>query len=458
MEPDDRQDDRLIRERIGKLTGLRERGIDPYANDFSPDATLGEALSIIDDQVPRGSEQPTMRRFRLAGRVVAVRSFGRAAFVKLRDRSGELQVHLRRDTLGEQAFEVFGLCDSGDFLGVEGVGFRTRTGEPTVLAGRFRVLGKATRPLPEKWHGLRDLEARYRQRYLDLVANADVGRVFRTRSRMVRAMRAFLDQRDFLEVETPLMHSVRGGALARPFVTHHNALDLRLYLRLAPELYLKRLVVGGFDRVYEIGRNFRNEGLSRRHNPEFTMLEFYQAYATSTDLMSQTEELVCGLVRELHGGTTFVYQGLPIDVTPPWRRLTYEEIGSEEEAEHLSRQAPIFVHRWPIESSPLARRLDADPRYADRFEVFVGGFEVANAFSELNDPADQRGRFAEQIERARAGDAEAMDYDEDYCRALEHGMPPTAGEGIGVDRMVMLLADQPSIRDVILFPLMRPES
>jgi len=449
-------EDRLLRERTAKVAELRARGVNPYPNDFSPAETAAEALAAI-EALPPGSEATTDRRFRIAGRIVAVRSFGRAAFVKLRDRSGELQVHLKRDVLGEETFGLFSLCDAGDFLGVEGPGFRTRTGEPTVLAQGMRVLGKAVRPLPEKWHGLRDQEVRYRRRYLDLVANAEVARAFRLRSRIVRSIRAFLDARDFLEVETPIMHPVRGGALAKPFVTQHNALDLRLYLRIAPELYLKRLVVGGFERVYEIGRNFRNEGLSRRHNPEFTMLEFYQAYATGADLMTLTEELLTGLAREIHGGTTMPYQGKTIDLTPPWPRMTHDEIGGEEAAEQLSQSRPVFVHRWPVESSPLARRIDDDPRVADRFELFIGGMEVANAFSELNDPADQRARFAEQIERARGGDAEAMEYDEDYCRALEHGMPPTAGEGIGIDRIVMLLLDQPSIRDVILFPLLRPE-
>ena len=453
MEPEDR----LVQERLQKAAELRARGVNPYANDFAPSESLADALAAIEAEVARGTEAATGRRFRIAGRIVAVRSFGRAAFVKLRDRGAELQVHVKRDTLGEEAFALFLLCDAGDFLGVQGPGFRTRSGEPTVLAERLRVLGKAIRPLPEKWHGLRDVEARYRQRYLDLIANAEVARAFRARSRIVRRVRAFLDERDFLEVETPLLRPVRGGALARPFVTHHNALDLRLTLRIAPELYLKRLVVGGFERVYEIGRNFRNEGLSRRHNPEFTMLEFYQAYATATDLMALTEELICGLVRELHGGTTLPYQGATIDVTPPWPRKSYQEIGDEAEAERMSIERPVFVHRWPVETSPLARRVDADPRFVDRFELFLGGMEVANAFSELNDPADQRARFAEQIERGSKGDAEAMEYDEDYCRALEHGMPPTAGEGIGIDRLVMLLCDQPSIRDVILFPLLRPD-
>ena len=450
-------EDRLMQERIAKVAELRARGVNPYPNDFAPSDTMSAALAGIGAEVAEGAEAVTGRRFRIAGRIVAVRSFGKAAFVKLRDRSGELQVHVKRDTLGDEAFSLFLLCEGGDFLGVEGPGFRTRTGEVTVLCERFSVLGKAVRPLPEKWHGLKDVEARYRQHYLDLIANTEVMRAFRMRSRIVSRMRAFLDERDFLEVETPLLHSVRGGALAKPFVTHHNALDMRLYLRIAPELYLKRLVVGGLERVYEIGRNFRNEGLSRRHNPEFTMLEFYQAYATATDLMALTEELIGGLARELHGGNTLRYQGSSIDLTPPWPRFSYQEIGDEEKAERMSIERPVFVHRWPVESSPLARRVDADPRLVDRFELFIGGMEVANAFSELNDPADQRARFAEQLERAGRGDAEAMEYDEDYCRALEHGMPPTAGEGVGIDRIVMLLCDQPSIRDVILFPLLRPD-
>jgi lysyl-tRNA synthetase, class II len=450
-------DDRLVEERLANVAELRARGVNPYPNDFSPAETLAEAHQAIAGEIAEGSEAQTDKRFRVAGRMVAVRSFGRAAFVKLRDRSGELQVHVKRDALGDDAFALFASCDAGDFLGVLGPGFRTRTGEATVRAETVRVLGKAIRPLPEKWHGLRDVEARYRQRYLDLIANPDVARAFRTRSRIVGKIRAFLDARDFLEVETPLLHPVRGGALARPFTTHHEALDLPLYLRIAPELYLKRLVVGGFERVYEIGRNFRNEGLSRRHNPEFTMLEFYQAWATAADLMALTEELIAGLVREIHGGTTLSYQGRSIDLTPPWPRRTHDEIGGEEAAERISQERPVFVHRWPVASSPLARRIDGDPGYVDRFELYLGGLEVANAFSELNDPADQRARFAAQIESARGGDAEAMEHDEDYCRALEHGLPPTAGEGIGIDRIVMVLCDQPSIRDVILFPLLRPE-
>jgi lysyl-tRNA synthetase class 2 len=454
---DSHEADRLMRERAVKVDALRARGVNPYPSGFEPAESAAEARAAIEAAVAPGTEGSTDRRFRIAGRIVAMRSFGRAAFVKLRDRSGEVQVHVKRDVLGDETFGSFALCDAGDFLGVEGPGFRTRTGEPTVLARSLRFLGKAVRPLPEKWHGLRDHEARYRQRYLDLIANPDVARAFRLRSRIVRAIRAFFDARDYLEVETPLLHPLRGGALARPFVTRHNALDLQLFLRIAPELYLKRLVVGGFERVYEIGRNFRNEGLSRRHNPEFTMLEFYQAYATCHDLMDLTETLIVGLIREIHGGATLVHQGRTIDLAPPWTRMTYDQIGGEEAAEKMSESRPVFVHRWPVASSPLARRADDDPRYVDRFELCIGGMEVANAFSELNDPADQRARFAEQIEHGRAGDAEAMEYDEDYCRALEHGLPPTAGEGIGIDRLVMLLADQPSIRDVILFPLLRPE-
>jgi lysyl-tRNA synthetase class 2 len=453
----------------------------------------------------------------VAGRIVAIRSFGKAAFAKIRDRTGEIQIWVKLDVVGEQTFGLWKFVERGDFVGVEGPATlmtTTKAGEHTVVAERIHILTKTTRPLPEKWHGLQDMEIRYRQRYLDLVANPEVLEVFRKRTQIVRHLRRFFDERDFIEVETPMMHTVLGGAAARPFRTHHNALALDLYLRIAPELHLKRLVVGGFDRVYEIGRNFRNEGLSRQHNPEFTMLEFYQAYATYEDLMVLTQQLLSELAREICGGTQITYQGQAVDLGR-WERIPLKDAifaaavagrlpkGLErpmldDEAallgwvagsgvldgkgelsavlrkcethghrvgalfdyageQALPHDRPVFVVDYPAETSPLSRRNDAEPGKVDRFELFIVGREHANAFSELNDPVDQRARFQRQVEAKVRGAEETMDYDEDYCRALEYGLPPTAGEGIGVDRLVMLLADQPSIRDVILFPLMRPE-
>ena len=427
----------------------------------------------------------------------------------------ETAYNFKKDKLGDAEFEIWKRVERGDFIGACGPAMYTRTGELTILAESFSVLTKATRPLPEKFHGLSDVEIRYRQRYVDLIVNPEVRDVFAKRSAIVRSMRRFFDERGYLEVETPTMHTVAGGAAARPFRTHHNALDLDLTLRIAPELYLKRLVVGGFERVYEIGRNFRNEGLSRQHNPEFTMVEFYQAYATFTDLMKLTEELFVQLANEICGGPLISYGGKPVDLTPPWPRISMKDaivaasrsgilpVGLERSAldddaalnqwisssgvsargddlaallrksdshgervgalfdhggeQSLPADRPVFVVGYPAETSPLSRRNDLDPTTVDRFELFIVGREHANAFSELNDPADQRERFQRQVDAKARGAEETMDYDEDYCRALEYGMPPTAGEGIGIDRLVMLLTDQPSIRDVILFPLMRPE-
>jgi lysyl-tRNA synthetase class 2 len=509
----------LIAERERKAAELRRAGRDPYANDFSPRHTTAEAHAWFEagntpPEVGDPAALAAAPRFSVAGRIVAHRSFGKATFVKVRDRTGEIQVWVRQDVVGEAAFALWKLVERGDFVGAEGVPVVTKTGERTVLADQVHVLTKAVRPLPEKWHGLQDVEARYRQRYLDLVANPEVREVFLKRSAIVRQVRAFLDARGFLEVETPMMHTVLGGAAARPFRTHHNALDLDLYMRIAPELHLKRLVVGGFERVYEIGRNFRNEGLSRQHNPEFTMLEFYQAYATYKDLMALTRALFDELARAVTGGVAISYGGKPIDLSR-WEEIPLKDAavtasgqgllpaglerpmlddeaaltrwietsgltsrgdelaavlrkcGSHGErvgalfdygGEHaLPADRPVFVLDYPAETSPLSRRNDQDPTKVDRFELFIAGREYANAFSELNDPADQRGRFQRQVEAKARGHEETMDYDEDYCRALEYGMPPAAGEGIGIDRLTMLLTDQPSIRDVILFPLMRPE-
>ena len=513
----------LIAEREKKVQEIRELGANPYANGFTPTHTAAEIHAKFAGITPpaasteKGAPPPTLSDddFAVAGRIVAFRPFGKMAFVKIMDRTGEIQVQVRKDLIGDAAFELWKKVERGDFIGAVGSPVIMRTGELTIVAENVVILTKAIRPLPEKWHGLSDVEVRYRQRYVDLVVNPEVREVFRKRSALVAGVRRFLDARGYLEVETPMMHSILGGAAAKPFGTHHNALDLDLYMRIAPELYLKRLVVGSFERVYEIGRNFRNEGLSRQHNPEFTMLEFYQAYATYEDLMALTEALFQELAREIAGGEALTYQGQAVSLASPWPRIPMkdavvdaskrdmlpggleramlddgaalstwieasglgarnDELGvvlrkSDSHGERvgalfdyagektLPADRPAFVTEYPAETSPLSRRNDRDPSRVDRFELFIVGREHANAFSELNDPVDQRGRFARQVDAKAQGREETMDYDEDYCRALEYGLPPTAGEGIGIDRLTMLLTDQPSIRDVILFPLMRPE-
>ena len=490
----------LYTQRVEKAERWRVLGCNPFGNGYRPADLAGDiARKHASDTVEQLEAAPAT--YSIAGRVVALRSFGKAAFIKLRDRSGELQIHVKKDALGDQ-FERFKLTDLGDFVGVKGTLFRSKTGELTLAATEYLPLTKALRPPPEKWHGLADVETRYRQRYLDLVSNPEVKEVFLRRTRLVRFLREFLDKRGFVEVETPMMHSLVSGAAARPFTTHHNALDIPLYLRIAPELYLKRLVVGGLERVYEINRNFRNEGVSTRHNPEFTMLEWYQAYATFEDMMGQTEEMLAGAAEQVTGSTKVPYQGQVIDFAPPWPRLPMAQAVRqafpalsesdlrdpdrmraevapkvpESERRHLETLGPgamlavlfehgvearlvqpTFVTDFPTEISPLARRNDTRPEIADRFELFIVGREIANGFSELNDPQDQKGRFEAQLEAKRRGAVETMDYDEDYLRALEHGMPPTGGEGLGVDRLAMLLTDMPSIRDVILFPLLKPE-
>lgn len=505
--------------RLQRLHSLRERGINPFPNHFRNPQTISEvangprAFKASFGDVPETweaareqfNEGPAKEQtVRIAGRVMARRMFGKGIFLQLQDRTGQLQVLLGKQQLsaegeGHQDFEFFKKdLDLGDIIGVSGPLFFTKTGELTVQAHAACLLTKSLRQLPEKWHGLTDVETRYRQRYVDLLANAEVRDVFRRRSETVKAIRRFLDARDFLEVETPMLHPIAGGAAARPFTTHHNALNMPLYMRIAPELYLKRLVVGGFERVYEINRNFRNEGLSRRHNPEFTMLEFYQAYATYEDLMELTEELLEQVCQAVNNTSQISYEGQPVSMARPFRRLSLRQslvdVGGLSQAEVQDRDAllghlralkvpvkgteplgklqtlvfeekveaqlwnPTFVYGFPVEVSPLARRNDADPTITDRFELFVTGRELANAFSELNDPEDQRERFLKQLEAKAAGDEEATDYDADYIRALQHGLPPTAGEGIGIDRLVMLLTDAPSIRDVILFPHMRPET
>ncbi|MDZ4185739.1 MAG: lysine--tRNA ligase [Desulfuromonadales bacterium] len=487
----------LLLQRRAKLTEFREQGINPFANDFSVTHTAEQFLAahVDDDAVAlEGSSTP----YAVAGRIMARRDFGKAAFIQLQDRSGRTQVYVGRDNIGEEAFDLFKRIDIGDIVGVCGTPFRTKTGELSLRATTLRLLTKSLLPLPEKWHGLTDVETRYRQRYLDLIVNPEVREIFKKRSRIVSAIRDFMVQHDFHEVETPMMHPIAGGATARPFATHHNALDMELFLRIAPELYLKRLVVGGFDRVFEINRNFRNEGISIRHNPEFTMMEFYQAYATYEDLMNLTEQLIGHVAQSVLGTLEISYGGQEVDLRAPWARLTVREaivkygnvdpalledhaamveIGKglgldvdlatghgkllteifETVAEpHLWN--PTFITAYPTEVSPLSRKNDENPEIVDRFELFVVGRELANAFSELNDPIDQKERFVQQMVDKDAGDDEAHAMDEDYIRALEYGLPPTAGEGIGIDRLVMLLTDAPSIRDVILFPHMRPES
>jgi lysyl-tRNA synthetase class 2 len=431
----------------------------------------------------------------MAGRIMSLRSFGKASFITIKDNTGSIQAYIRKDRVGEEQFNVFKLTDIGDFIGIKGSPFKTRTGELTILANEIKLLSKSLRPLPEKWHGLTDVETRYRQRYLDLIANDEVKNVFILRSRIIQAFRNFFIKKGFLEVETPMMQPIPGGATARPFKTFHNSLGMDLYLRIAPELYLKRLVVGGLERVFEVNRNFRNEGISVKHNPEFTMLEFYMAYATYEDLMALTEELFNHILMEILGANAISYQGNTIDFTPPWKKISLydsliEVAGADKEVltnldaalkfagahgiplakkESLGKiltkifdqlvepnlTNPTFITGYPIEISPLSRRNDQDPEISDRFELFIAGKEIANAFTELNDPDDQRGRFMEQVALRESGDMEAQFMDEDYVTALEHGLPPTAGEGIGIDRVVMLLTDSPSIRDVIFFPHMR---
>ncbi len=488
-------EDIFMKQRIEKLNKLPEK----YPNDF----TINTYSSEIKKEYNELSEEELkkiQKKFKIAGRLMSIRNFGKAAFGVIKDFKGKIQVFFYKPVLKEN-FDMFKkLVDVGDILGIEGSLFRTKTGELTVLVENFKVLTKCLRPLPEKFHGLKDKELRYRQRYLDLIMNDNVAQVFKTRSKIINLIRKFFQEKDFLEVETPMMHPIPGGAAARPFITYHNALDMKLYLRIAPELYLKRLVVGGFDRVFEINRNFRNEGISIQHNPEFTMLEFYMAYATYLDLMTFTEELFNYLLTELFGTTKITYQGTEIDFTPPWDHLTVKEaivkfsdgyVDDEEkleDIEFLKKYAkelelelkgnepkgkilmeifeevaeekliqPTFVTDFPLDVSPLARKNPNHPEIVDRFELYIYGREIANAFSELNDPFDQKERFLKQLEERKKGDDEAHRMDEDYIKALEYGLPPTAGEGIGIDRLVMLLTNQPSIRDVILFPLLRPQ-
>lgn len=483
-----------IKQRREKLNALRKKG-NAHPNDFKRShlaaCVHGEYEKLENDQL-----EANPISVKMAGRMMTRRQMGKASFVHIQDMSGQMQAYLRENDLPTGVYEEFKSWDLGDIIAIEGALFKTKTGELSVKATNARLLTKALRPLPEKYHGLTDQETRYRQRYLDLITNEKSRKAFKTRTKLIHSMREFLNQHKFIEVETPMMQPIPGGAAARPFITHHNALDMKMYMRIAPELYLKRLVVGGFERVFEINRNFRNEGLSTRHNPEFTMLEFYQAYADYNDLMDFTEKMMQYLCEKVLGTTQMQYQGDTYDFGKPFTRLTVKEailqfnptIKAEdlENNEKLTEiatglglaikpdyglgkiqieifektveaelKAPTFITQYPTEVSPLARSNDAFPEITDRFEFFVGGREIANGFSELNDADDQAGRFKKQAEQLAMGDNEAMHYDADYIVALEHGLPPTAGEGIGIDRLVMLFTDSPSIRDVILFPQMR---
>jgi len=491
----DHDENHLIAERRAKLAKLRERGI-AFPNDFRRNALAGDLLTAYGGKSAEALEAAAIR-VSVAGRMRAKRVMGKASFLKVEDSSGAIQVFLQQSALGE-TYDEFKGWDVGDVIGAEGVLFRTKTNELSVRAEKIRLLTKSLRPLPDKWHGIADTEMRYRRRYVDLIMNEESRRVFETRTAIVRYLRAFLDSRGFLEVETPMLHPIPGGAAARPFKTHHNALDADMYLRIAPELYLKRLTVGGFERVYEINRNFRNEGVSTQHNPEFTMLELYQAYADYGDLMELIEKLFQGLADTLIGSRKLLYQGTELDLSKSFARMSIEDIilannadldpMSIRDAAYLRRVCdqmkipykagdgpgklqieifektgehtliqPTFAYAYPAEVSPLSRRNDQDPFITDRWEFFIGGRELANGFSELNDAEDQAQRFKDQVARKDAGDEEAMYYDADYVRALEYGMPPAAGLGLGVDRLVMLYTNSPSIRDVLLFPHMRPE-
>lgn len=486
-----------IRQRREKLTALREEAI-AFPTDFRRDVVVAELLAKYGEMSKEALDEAHLR-VKVAGRMMTRRIMGKASFSHLQDMSGQMQLYVARDNLPEGVYnDQFKKWDIGDILGAEGVLFKTQTGELSVKVDTIRLLTKALRPLPEKFHGIADQEIKYRQRYLDLIMSQQSRDTFLIRSKIVAYIRHFLTQRAFLEVETPMMQVIPGGATARPFTTHHNALDMDMFLRIAPELYLKRLVVGGFERVFEINRNFRNEGLSTRHNPEFTMLEFYQAYAEYHELMDLTEELLRGIAQEVLGKTVVSYQGEEYDFGKPFTRMTVfdsilhfnpdlkpENIATREAAVKVAESLkipvkdtyglgkiqieifektvesrlmhPTFITAYPVEVSPLARRSDSDPHVTDRFEFFVGGREIANGFTELNDAEDQAARFQQQVNEKEAGDDEAMHFDADYIVALEHGMPPTAGEGIGIDRLVMLFTDSPSIRDVLLFPHMRPK-
>jgi lysyl-tRNA synthetase, class II len=498
-ESEPNESDQVVQRRAN-FEALRRLGVDPYPHAFERTHTVRDLVSTYGG---RTGDELTAERVetKAAGRILAIRSFGKANFIAISDGESQIQAYIRQDSVSERDFQIFKLLDFGDFVGVEGYLFRTRTNELTIHVSKLEFLVKCFLPLPEKWHGLSDIEIRYRQRYLDLIVNPDSRRVFEVRSRVLANLRGFLNARGYLEVETPMMQPIPGGALARPFVTHHNTLDMQLFLRIAPELYLKRLTVGGIERVYEINRNFRNEGISTQHNPEFTMLEFYQSYSDYQALMVMTEEMISSVARESIGTDQIAFGEHQISLAAPYRRVSLREgartaasdrlgvpvtdtdLRDRETAAGLARKLrlelhpgwgagriateiferlnehdlvqPTFVYDFPTEVSPLSKQKPDDPETVERFELYIGGFEVANAFSELNDPAEQRRRFEAQLTGRAAGDLEAHVMDEDYIRALEYGLPPTAGEGVGIDRLVMLLTNSASIRDVILFPLMR---
>ncbi|ETT65827.1 lysyl-tRNA ligase [Paenibacillus sp. FSL H8-457] len=484
----------LLQIRRNKLDELRKLGIDPFGGKYEREHHAGDILKQYDELSKEELEEKQVE-VNLAGRIMAKRGMGKASFAHIQDLSGRIQIYVRQDSVAEAQYEAFSILDLGDIIGVKGVLFKTKTGETTVKVKELEVLSKSLYPLPEKFHGLKDVELRYRQRYVDLIINPDVQKTFITRSRIIQSMRRYLDSQGYLEVETPTLHSIAGGAAARPFITHHNALDMELYMRIAIELHLKRLIVGGLEKVYEIGRVYRNEGISTRHNPEFTMIELYEAYADYKDIMALTENLIAHIAQEVLGTQVISYQGHEVDLTPQWRRVSMvdavkEVVGvdfsvdmSNEEAHRLAKEhkvpvephmtfghilnaffeqfveetliQPTFVTGHPVEISPLAKKNDVDPRFTDRFELFIVAREHANAFSELNDPIDQRQRFEAQMKEKEQGNDEAHEMDEDFLRALEYGMPPTGGLGIGIDRLIMLLTNSPSIRDVLLFPHMR---
>ncbi|HIJ59218.1 MAG TPA: lysine--tRNA ligase [Nitrospirae bacterium] len=482
------------KQRINKLRELKELGIDPYKQSFNPKDTASNLITTYKDYAKESFEQEQIN-VSISGRIVALRDFGKASFAHIQDSTDRIQIYLKKDALGDK-FIILKKLDIGDIIGIKGRLFRTKTNELTVEVHDLTILCKSLHPLPEKWHGLKDVEIRYRQRYLDLIVNPEVKEIFAQRSAIIKAIRDFFESKGFIEVETPMMHLIPGGATARPFKTHHNALDLDLFLRIAPELYLKRLLVGGYDKIFEINKNFRNEGISTKHNPEFTMMEFYIAYKDYKYLMELTEELITSVTMKVKNSLEIPYENTVINLTPPWKRFplldALKEKGVPEEIFNDATKAmtwargkgididssmqlgkildeifkelvepeliqPTFIIDHPVELSPLAKRKPENPNLVERFELFIAGREIANAFSELNDPLDQRERFINQVEAKNKGDDEAHEMDEDFVTALEYGMPPAAGEGIGIDRLVMLLTNSKSIRDVILFPLLKPE-